>query len=167
MQPVEIARWSELADREPAGALVGNVDLVIVRYGDEHSVLYGRCHHRGAMLADGTVSDGNILCGLHGWDYCYRTGISSYDNDERLHRFTSWVDGDQVLVDEHEIADWEREHPQPYDRDAYQGAYQDHHGAPEEPYVGAIRKLAATTSLAPSVRPCRLRAKSSSAAATA
>ena len=142
MQPHAIATWSELSDREPAGALVGNLDLVIVRYDDDQSVLYGRCLHRGAMLADGTVSDGNILCGLHGWDYCYRTGISSYNNDERLHRFTSWVEGDRVMVDRDEIAEWEREHPQPYDRNAYQGAYQDHHGAPEEPFVGAIRELA-------------------------
>jgi glutamate synthase domain-containing protein 2/nitrite reductase/ring-hydroxylating ferredoxin subunit len=142
MQPHAIARWSELVDREPAGALVGNVDLVIVRYGDEHSVLYGRCHHRGAMLADGTVSDGNILCGVHGWDYCFRTGVSSYNNDERLRRFTSWVDDDQVFVDADEVATWELEHPQPYDRDAYQGAYQDPHGSPEEPFVADIRELA-------------------------
>ncbi len=143
MQPLAIARWSDLADREPAGALVGNVDLVIVRYDDEHSVLYGRCHHRGAMLADGTVSDGNILCGVHGWDYCYRTGISSYNNDERLHRFTSWIDGDEVMVDEDEIRAWELEHPQPYDRDAYLGAYQDPHGTADEPFVGQISRLAA------------------------
>jgi glutamate synthase domain-containing protein 2 len=142
MKPLAIATWSEVADREPVGALVSNVDLVIVRYDDEHSVLYGRCLHRGALMADGTVSDRNILCGVHGWDYCFRTGISEYNNDERLHRFTSWVEEDRVLVDEHEILSWEREHPQPFDRDAYQGAYQDPHGAPEEPFVGAIRELA-------------------------
>ena len=32
------------------------VDLVIVRRGDEHSVLYGRCLHRGALLADGDIA---------------------------------------------------------------------------------------------------------------
>ncbi len=144
MEPLAIARWSELEDRTPVGALVSNVDLVIVRYDDQHSVLYGRCHHRGAMLADGRVSDGNLYCGVHGWDYCFRTGISSYDNDERLHRFTSWVEGDQVMVDEDEVLAWEAEHPQPYDRDAYQGAYQDPHGTPDEPFVGMIHRLAAT-----------------------
>jgi len=143
MQPIAIARWSEVGDREPAGALVGNVDLVAVRFDDEHSVFYGRCLHRGALMADGTVSGGNLLCGLHGWDYCYRTGISSYDNGERLHKFTSWVENDEVLVDADEVAAWERENPQPFDRGAYQGAYQDPHGSPDEPSVGAIRELAA------------------------
>ena len=30
-RPVQIARWSELEDREPAYALVGEVDLVVER----------------------------------------------------------------------------------------------------------------------------------------
>ncbi len=144
MTPTVIARWQKLEDRRPAGALVANVDLVVTRFGDEHSVLYGRCQHRGALMADGAVRGDDLVCGLHGWDYSYRTGISSYANDERLHRFTSWVDdatGD-VLVDADEIAAWEREHPQPFKRDTYQGAYQDPHGAPEEPFVGQIRELA-------------------------
>jgi glutamate synthase domain-containing protein 2 len=32
--------------------------------------------------------------------------------------------------------------PQPYDRDTYLGAYQDHHGAPEEPHNAHIQRLA-------------------------
>jgi len=144
MTPTTIARWSDVTDRAPTGALVANVDLVIVRVGDEHCVLYGRCLHRGAHMADGTVRGNDLVCGLHGWDYSVSTGISSYDNDQQLHRFTSWVDEerDALLVDADEIAAWEREHPQPYVRDAYQGAFQDPHGAPEEPFVGQIRQLA-------------------------
>ena len=49
MTPTPIARWSELVDREPRGALVGAVDLVVIRADDELSVLYGRCLHRGAL----------------------------------------------------------------------------------------------------------------------
>ena len=33
--------------------------------------------------------------------------------------------------------------PSPTTATAYQGAYQDSHGTPEEPHVGAIRELAA------------------------
>lgn len=61
MRPTAINNWDEIEDRRPAAALVGNIDLVIVRYDDEHPVLHGRCHHRGAMLADGTVTDENLL----------------------------------------------------------------------------------------------------------
>lgn len=145
MNPVAIAAWSELPVLEPVGALVGNVDLVIVRWGaahTDHSVLYGRCLHRGALLADGSIDGQNLICGLHGWDYVYRTGVSSYDNADRLTRFASWVEGDTLVVDGDELATWELEHPQPYDRSTYQGAYQDPHGAHEEPHVPLIRRLA-------------------------
>ena len=33
-RPVQVARWSELRDREPAYALVGEVDVVVVRWDD-------------------------------------------------------------------------------------------------------------------------------------
>ena len=54
MNKVAIANWSELKDRTPAYALVGNVDLVVIRYDPEVSVFYGRCLHRG-IEADSVV----------------------------------------------------------------------------------------------------------------
>jgi nitrite reductase/ring-hydroxylating ferredoxin subunit len=99
MQAHKIATWSEVDDRKPVGALVSNVDLVIVRFDDNHSVLYGRCLHRGAQMADGTISGDNLICGVHGWDYTLQTGVSSYNNAERLPKFSSWIDGDDLMVD--------------------------------------------------------------------
>jgi glutamate synthase domain-containing protein 2 len=92
-------------------------------------------------MSDGTVDGENLLCGLHGWDCGFRTGISSYDNNERLEKFSSWVEGDGLFVDGDEIAAWESNHPQSYDRDAYQGTFQDPHGTRDEPHVGLIGKL--------------------------
>jgi len=137
-----VAGWADLPDGGIVGVLVGNVDLVVVRVGDEHSVLYGRCLHRGALLADGRIDGKNLVCGLHDWDYEFRTGISSYKNEDRLHRFESWIEDGSVQVDLDEIEAWEELHPQPYDRSRYQGAHRDHDGTPEEPHVGLIRKLA-------------------------
>ncbi len=143
MNKVKIAEWSQLQDRQPHGALVAGVDLVIIRYDEKASVLYGRCHHRGALLADGHADGANLICGVHYWDYRYDTGVSEYNNDEALHKYSSWVEDGAVWVDEDEIAAWAQENPQPYNREAYQGAYQDPTGAPEEPHVGMIRELAA------------------------
>jgi len=141
---VTVTKWSTLQDRQPTYALVAGVDLVVIRYDDQVSVMYGRCHHRGALLADGYVSGANLICGVHGWDYRYDTGISEYNNDEALQRFSSWVDhdADQVLVDETEVKHWAETHPQPFDRDGYLGLYQDPHGGPEEPSNGYIQSLA-------------------------
>lgn len=119
-----------------------NVELVIVRFDDEHRVLYGRCQHRGALMADGYISGDDIICGVHSWDYQFRTGISAYNNSERLHRFTSWLEDDQVFVDVDEITAWEEQNPQAYNNDSYQGRYQDLSGTVDEPHVSFIRKLA-------------------------
>jgi glutamate synthase domain-containing protein 2 len=143
MRKLKILKWSELQDRTPTYALVGNVDLVVVRYDDDVSVLYGRCLHRGALLADGSIQGENLICGVHQWDFQFSSGVSSYNNAERLQKFTAWIEDGGVWVDEEEIAEWERAHPQPYDRDAYQGAYQDVHGTPEEPHTREIHGLAA------------------------
>ena len=142
MSKVRVANWDQLKDRTPVYALVANVDLVIVRFDDRVSVLYGRCPHRGALLADGSVQGDNIICGVHGWDFRYDTGISEYNNDEALPLFNSWREQGQVLVDEEEISAWEKDHPQAYDREAYQGLYADLEGTSQEPHVALIQKLA-------------------------
>jgi glutamate synthase domain-containing protein 2/nitrite reductase/ring-hydroxylating ferredoxin subunit len=129
-------------DREPVGATVDGVDLVVIRRGEEFSVLYGRCLHRGALLADGTVDGDNLLCGLHGWDYRIDTGVSAYDNSQALTKFDSWIEGDQLMVDRTAVMRFLLHHPQPFDPDVYQGYYHDPHTVPEEPFVGLIGELA-------------------------
>jgi len=142
MQRVAVAAWDELADRKPAYAVVGEVDLVVVRHDDGVSVLYGRCLHRGALLADGHVRGQNLYCGLHDWDYRLDTGVSEYNNHEVLQRFSAVIENGQVLVDAEEIRAWARQNPQPFDRNAYLGLYADAHGTPEEPHNGLIQAYA-------------------------
>ncbi|MDJ0957921.1 MAG: glutamate synthase-related protein [Arenicellales bacterium] len=142
MKKTAISKWDELEDRRPVHALVAEVDLVVVRYDDTVSVLYGRCAHRGAVMADGHVDGENLICGVHGWDYRLDTGVSEYNNSETLPKFNTWIEGGQVWVDHDEIADWAERHPQPYKRTAYQGDYQDPIGTADEPHVKFIRKLA-------------------------
>jgi glutamate synthase domain-containing protein 2 len=143
MKKVAITKLSELEDRKPAYAISGEVDLVVVRMDDAVSVFYGRCLHRGALMADGFVRGNNLICGVHNWDYRLDGGVSAYANDEALPKFASWIDGDDVLVDEDEIAEWALKNPQPFNRDAYLGLYADTaHGTAEEPYTSLIQQYA-------------------------
>jgi len=138
-----IADWHALKDRDPTYALVADVDLVIVRYDEQVSVLYGRCLHRGALMADGHVRGDNLICGVHHWDYRVDTGVSEYSNEEVLQKFEAWVDDGQVFVDEDAIAAWAAEHPQPYNRKRYLGLYADpSHEELAEDKVKYIEKLA-------------------------
>lgn len=143
-RPVKVAVWGQLKDREPVHALVANVDLVVIRYDQEVSVLYGRCLHRGALMADGHVDGHNLVCGVHQWDYRLDSGVSEYNKTEVLHNFGAWIDHDKdaVLVDEEEVETWAERNPQSYEREEYLGLYQDPHGGPEEPFNAYIQDLA-------------------------
>lgn len=141
-EPVSVADWTQLAEKEPGHALVENVDLVIVRYGDEVSVLYGRCHHRGALLSDGFIQGHNLMCGVHFWDYRYDTGVSEYNNEEALHKFKAAVHQGTLYVDAAEIRDFHASNPQPFDRTAYLGDYADTHPEDTEPHTRYIQDLA-------------------------
>jgi len=143
MKAKKVANWNKLEDRKPSGALIANVDLVVIRFDDQVSVLYGRCLHRGALLEDGYVDGDNLICGVHKWDFRIDTGISEYDNSEVLHKFSSWIENEDVYVDEDEVRAWEKDNPQPYDREGYLGRYADpSHGVSEEPYTDLIQSYA-------------------------
>jgi glutamate synthase domain-containing protein 2 len=137
-----VAQISALKDREPTHALVNGLDLVILKFDNDVSVLYGRCLHRGALMADGYVDGHNLICGVHGWDYRYDTGVSEYNDKEVLHKFSTKIEGDELFVDADEIAKFLVDHPQPFNRDDYLGAYADTHPEDTEPYTGYIKELA-------------------------
>ncbi|MEL6917831.1 MAG: glutamate synthase-related protein [Bacteroidota bacterium] len=140
--PVLIAQFSKLEDRKPIHALVNDLDLVIIKFNTEVSVLYGRCLHRGALMADGHIEGENLICGVHGWDYRYDTGVSEYNNSEVLHKFSTKIQGDEIYIDEGEINSYIQKHPQPFNRDEYLGPYADTHPEDTEPYTGYIKELA-------------------------
>ncbi len=140
-----VAEVAEARDRVPLGAFVDGVDLVVIRDGEDLSVLSGRCRHRGALLADGTVEGDSIVCGVHGWDYRIDTGVSNYDDHEHLHRFESDIVDGQVVISSAELAAYRRRHAltlrsEPFDEYAFH--YESAHMSPEEPFVGEIHELA-------------------------
>ena len=139
--PVVIAKVSELENKEPAHALVNGLDLVVVKFDEDISVLYGRCLHRGALMSDGHVDGHNLICGVHGWDYRVDSGVSEYNNKEVLHKFSTKIEGDQLYVDAFEIDTYLANHPQPFNRDEYLGAYADTHPEDTEPYTTYIKEL--------------------------
>jgi len=139
---VKLYAWPDIEDRVPTQARIKGVDLVIVRYDDQVSVLYGRCQHRGGLMSDGHIEGQNLICGLHGWDYRYDSGVSEYNNEEALHKFSAKIEDGFVWVDEREIDTFISQNPQPFRQDAYLGLYADTHPENTEPYTGYIQELA-------------------------
>ncbi len=141
--PVKIASFSDLVEKEPTHAQVLGTDLVVIKYGNEASVLYGRCLHRGALLSDGFIDGKNLICGLHNWDYRYDTGVSAYAPDERLRKFEHSIKDGDLYVDQAEVEAFEdKEVPPRFNEDEYLGKYQDTHPEAPEPYNSYIQSLA-------------------------
>ncbi|KXX71394.1 glutamate synthase-related protein [Flammeovirga sp. SJP92] len=142
MKKVKLTEVAGLPEKKPVGFQVNGLDLVVVRYGEEVSVLYGRCLHRGALMSDGSISGHNLICGLHGWDYRYDTGVSEYNNEEALHKFQALIEEGILYVDEDEINAYLEAFPQPFNREDYLGQYADTHPEETEPYTSYIQQLA-------------------------
>lgn len=141
-QLIKLAKLSDLEDKQPHYALAENTDLVLIKYGSEVSVLYGRCQHRGALMSDAKIIGDDIVCGLHNWDYRYDTGVSAYNNEEKLHKFKEIIKDGFVCVALDEIIAFEKENPQPFNREDYLGTYADTHPEDTEPYTRYIGELA-------------------------
>lgn len=142
MTKIKLVRFSTLPEKQPSHHIVHGLDLVSIKYENKISILYGRCLHRGALMADGHIKGHNLVCGVHNWDYRYDTGVSEYDNSEALHKFEALIEDDWVVIDEEEIKAFVAKYPQPFNREAYLGQYQDTHPETNEPYTSYISELA-------------------------
>ncbi|RUT79983.1 glutamate synthase-related protein [Ancylomarina longa] len=142
-KPIILFEYDHLQENIPVHAKVLKTDLVVIRYQDGVTVLYGRCLHRGALLADGHVQGNNLICGVHGWDFRKDTGVSEYNPKERLHKFSAAVKDNLVYIDEEEVRNFEvHEIPSPFQSDTYLGDFADTHPEPTEPYTKEIQALA-------------------------
>ena len=137
-----LTSFGSLKEKQPTHFTVHTLDLVAIKYGESVSVLYGRCLHRGALMSDGYIDGDNLICGLHGWDYRYDTGISEYNNKEVLYKFNTLIENNNVYVDLEEIENYLANHPQPFNRNEYLGDYADTHPESTEPYTNYIKELA-------------------------
>lgn len=142
MKKIKLCLFNDLAERTPLHQQVNGLDLVLTKFDNKISLLYGRCLHRGALMSDGYVDGHNLICGLHGWDYRLDTGVSEYNSKEVLKTFYTEVSEDWIWTDEDEINAYLINNPQPFNRDSYLGQYADTHPESTEPYTSYIKDLA-------------------------
>ncbi|MGE2737650.1 glutamate synthase-related protein [Mycolicibacterium vaccae] len=140
---LRVASLSELPDNTPYATVVAGVDVVLVRRDDDVSALYGRCAHRGALLSDGHVEGGLVVCGVHGWRYEIDSGVSPINPAVALATFPAWVSDGSVYIDESAVAAFARSNPQTDADDDYQGRWISPSDTAEEPFVTQIHELAA------------------------
>jgi len=142
MSKIKLVSVDNLENRVPFRIKVSSTELIVVKDEQLVSILYGRCLHRGALLADGEVVGDDIICGVHNWDYNFKTGVSSYNPEEVLPKFTEIIEDGVVYVDDEEIKNWEIKNPQNFSSEDELSYYSDNKSTLEEPYVQFIQTLA-------------------------
>lgn len=140
---LRVASFDDLADDRPHPVTVNGVDIVLVRRGSGVSALYGRCPHRGALLADGHVDGNLVVCGVHGWRYDSETGVSPVNPAVALTTFPAWVSDGAVYLDEASVTEYQRAQPGAHADDGYQGRWITPADSADEPFVTQIHELAA------------------------
>lgn len=139
---LRLTSFAELPEGSPYPVVAAGVDLILIRRGDAVSALYGRCSHRGALMSDGQLQDGLVVCGVHGWRYDADTGVSPVNPAVALTKFPVWVSDDDVFVDRDAVSEFARANPQTHGDDGYQGKWIKPTDTAEEPFVTAIHDLA-------------------------
>ncbi len=66
-----VACASSRLTAEPRALRVLDHEIVLFRDGENRAqALMDRCCHRGVRLSLGKITNGNLACGYHGWQYC-------------------------------------------------------------------------------------------------
>ncbi len=93
-----VARASELTGDGPHAISAGGVDLVLVRTKSGPRVFEGRCPHQGALLGEGELDGGDLVCKNHRWRFDAETGRRK-GGAECLRACPVREEGGELLVD--------------------------------------------------------------------
>ena len=90
-----------LAAGELRRVSVDEREFVLVHDGDAYFLLDGRCTHKpDALLAEGLLFRGTIVCPWHGFRYDLATGRNVHPGNARaLCRVACRIDGDDLLLE--------------------------------------------------------------------
>jgi 3-phenylpropionate/trans-cinnamate dioxygenase ferredoxin subunit len=100
MSFVRACSVTELEDGKPHAVTVGDVDLAIVRDGDDIYAIYDECSHAAIPLSEGDVEGCFIECWLHGSRFDLRTGEpTSLPAFEPVAVYPVQIEDDDLLVD--------------------------------------------------------------------
>jgi cytochrome P450/nitrite reductase/ring-hydroxylating ferredoxin subunit len=95
---VPVTRLSELRGDGPFAASAAGVELVVARTRSGLRAYHGLCPHQGALLGEGELVDGELVCRNHRWRFDAVTGQRKGGN-QCLQACPVRVDGDMLLAD--------------------------------------------------------------------
>jgi nitrite reductase/ring-hydroxylating ferredoxin subunit len=97
-RPTAVARADELAPGTACAVRAGDVEVALVRVGDEFFAVQPACPHLQGPLGEGRVEGYVLSCPFHGWQFDVRTGENEFDGAITVETYEVDVDGGDVRV---------------------------------------------------------------------
>jgi nitrite reductase/ring-hydroxylating ferredoxin subunit len=94
-----VARIGDLSDGDIIPVSAAGEEMVLYRTGEQYFAAQRRCLHQGFDLTQGIVSQGFLICALHGWRYHVATGKHELSPETCLKTYAVRVFGDLIQVD--------------------------------------------------------------------
>jgi 3-phenylpropionate/trans-cinnamate dioxygenase ferredoxin subunit len=100
---VAVAALDDVKDKSALAVVVDDVEIALVRCGDEVFAIRDECSHASVALSEGDVGDCEVECWLHGSRFDLRTGEPiGLPATVPVPVYATKIDGDQILVDVHQ-----------------------------------------------------------------
>ncbi|WP_019145631.1 non-heme iron oxygenase ferredoxin subunit [Aeromicrobium massiliense] len=97
---VEAAKLGDVVKGKALGLVIDEVDVALVRDGDNVYAISDWCSHAQVPLSDGDVEGCEIECYLHGSRFDVRTGEAlNLPATEPVPTYPTKIEGDTVWVD--------------------------------------------------------------------
>lgn len=94
----ELCALSDLAEKEGKKFFVDDEEIAVFKVNNEIFALSNRCpHQQGAMIYDGFIEDGCVVCPAHGWMFNLKTGKMPTGNSG-LTSYPVLIENDKVYV---------------------------------------------------------------------
>jgi nitrite reductase (NADH) small subunit len=85
--------------REGRSVRVGDREIAIFNLGSRFLAVDSRCPHQGGPLADGIVVGETVVCPLHAWKVCLRSGsVRSHSEPACIESYPTRVEDGVLLV---------------------------------------------------------------------
>jgi nitrite reductase (NADH) small subunit len=99
-QWVRIGTSSEMpAEGSAKGFELPGASICVARLQGRLAALNDVCPHQGALLSEGTIEDGRVVCSWHGWSFDPETGAELCNPLGGTQVYPLRVDGDDVLCE--------------------------------------------------------------------
>jgi nitrite reductase/ring-hydroxylating ferredoxin subunit len=95
----KVCTLGEVPDGEGRCFEVRGRPIAIFRVGGLVHALDNECPHRGGPLADGAVTEEQVICPWHGWAFRFRDGVSTVNVAVGVTRYEVAVEDDAVFVE--------------------------------------------------------------------